>query len=147
MCPISSAAPIRGSLLASAGDGDGMAAQQRGAACRAWLAFPARLLPGIAGRSRRLADRRHRPGVAAGWVYTNGLRPIAYTPLGELFVLAFGFAAVGGSHYLQTLASACGSGGRDDARRFWRVISVNTRDLGTDARVGKNTLAGSAGRR
>lgn len=88
--------------------------------------------------------------LVSGWAYTNGPRPIAYTPLGEVFVLVFfGLAAVGGSYYLQTLsfspaaAVAAAMLGAFGAA----VISVNnTRDLGTDARAGKNTLAVRAGR-
>lgn len=119
----------------------------------AWLAFGMAFLFGIA-----LVARGGWPIVVigllsllAGWAYTGGPRPIAYTPLGELFVIAFfGFAAVGGSHYLQTLSTSLpallaalmlGSFGA-------AVISVNnTRDLATDARVGKNTLAVILGRR
>lgn len=88
--------------------------------------------------------------LAAGWAYTGGPRPVAYTPLGELFVLVFfGLAAVGGSYYLQThtlsaaallVAAMLGSFAA-------AVISVNnTRDRRTDARVGKNTLAVRCGR-
>ena len=63
--------------------------------------------------------------------------------------LFFGLAAVGGSYYLQTLnfspaaAIAAAMLGAFGAA----VISVNnTRDLGTDARAGKNTLAVCVGR-
>lgn len=89
--------------------------------------------------------------LAAGWAYTGGPRPIAYTPLGELFVLGFfGLAAVGGSYYLQTgalsiaaLIAAIMLGAFAAA-----VITVNnTRDRETDARVGKRTLAVHLGRR
>lgn len=88
--------------------------------------------------------------LAAGWAYTGGPRPIAYTPLGELFVMVFfGLAAVGGSYYLQTLSLALPAGlaalmlGAFAAA----VISVNnTRDLATDARAGKHTLAVFLGR-
>ena len=88
--------------------------------------------------------------LAAGWAYTGGPRPIAYTPLGELFVMVFfGLAAVGGSYYLQTLTlspsallAALMLGAFAAA-----VISVNnTRDLATDARAGKRTLAVFIGR-
>jgi len=86
----------------------------------------------------------------AGWAYTGGPKPIAYTPLGELFVLVFfGLCAVGGSYYLQTMSLS--------PLAIWTslalgsfaaaVISVNnTRDLVTDARVGKRTLAVRLGR-
>src|SRR5664280_13515 len=39
--------------------------------------------------------------IASGWAYTGGPWPIAYTPLGELFVIAFfGVGAVGGTYWL-----------------------------------------------
>src|SRR3974390_3941843 len=39
--------------------------------------------------------------IAAGWAYTGGPWPIAYTPLGELFVIGFfGIGAVGGNYWL-----------------------------------------------
>lgn len=41
--------------------------------------------------------------ISCGYAYTAGPKPIAYSPFGELFVLIFfGFAAVGGTYYLQT---------------------------------------------
>jgi 1,4-dihydroxy-2-naphthoate octaprenyltransferase len=87
----------------------------------------------------------------AGWAYTGGPRPIAYTPLGELFVLLFfGLVAVGGSYYLQTLSirSPALLAGAMVGLFGAAVITVNnTRDLATDARVGRRTLAVVLGRR
>ena len=41
--------------------------------------------------------------IVSGWAYTGGRLPIAYTPLGELFVIAFfGVGAVGGTYWLCT---------------------------------------------
>lgn len=83
--------------------------------------------------------------LAAGWAYTCGPMPIAYRPLGELFVwIFFGLAAVGGSYYLQTgtldrnalvVANLVGL-------QAAAVITVNNyRDRDGDARHGKRTLA------
>jgi 1,4-dihydroxy-2-naphthoate octaprenyltransferase len=119
----------------------------------AWLAFALAFLLGIA-----LVVRGGWPivaiglaSLAAGWAYTGGPRPVAYSPLGEIFVLVFfGFAAVGGSYYLQTLTlSAAAVVAAVMLGAFGAaVISVNnTRDLATDARAGKHTLAVRIGRR
>jgi 1,4-dihydroxy-2-naphthoate octaprenyltransferase len=88
--------------------------------------------------------------VAAGWAYTGGPRPIAYSALGELFVwLFFGLGAVMGSYYLQTLGLgwsvfvAASMVGLLAAA----VIAVNNyRDFDNDRKVGKNTLAVRIGR-
>lgn len=88
--------------------------------------------------------------LAAGWGYTGGPRPIAYSPLGELFVfLFFGLFAVVGSYYLHTgsvsplawvAAAALGL-------HAAAVLTVNNyRDLEQDAGVGKRTLAVHLGR-
>jgi len=86
----------------------------------------------------------------AGWAYTNGPRPIAYSALGEGFVIFFfGGAAVGGSYYLQTLSLSPAAllAALQVGLLGAAVISVNnTRDLATDTRVGKNTLAVRVGR-
>lgn len=86
----------------------------------------------------------------AGWAYTGGSRPVAYGPLGELFVLLFfGFCAVGGSYYLQTMSFSLDAIWVSLALGSFAaaVISVNnTRDLDTDARAGKRTLAVRLGR-
>jgi 1,4-dihydroxy-2-naphthoate polyprenyltransferase len=88
--------------------------------------------------------------VAAGWGYTGGPRPIAYSGLGELFVwLFFGLGAVAGSYYLQTLrlgwpiffaATMVGT------LAAAVIVVNNTRDIDNDRKVGKNTLAVRIGR-
>lgn len=87
----------------------------------------------------------------AAWAYTGGPRPIAYTPLGELFVvLFFGLVAVGGSYYLQTLSISPAAllAGAMLGLFGAAVITVNNyRDLETDSRAGKRTLAVVVGRR
>lgn len=89
--------------------------------------------------------------LAAGYGYTGGPRPIAYSPGGELFVfLFFGLAAVIGSYYIQTQAvslnvlfTACAIGALAAA-----VLLVNNyRDLETDIKADKMTLVSHLGRR
>lgn len=88
--------------------------------------------------------------LAAGWAYTGGPKPIAYGPLGEIFVfLFFGLVAVGGSYYLQTLglSTAALLAAALVGIHAAAVITVNNyRDLDGDARNGKNTLAVRLGR-
>jgi 1,4-dihydroxy-2-naphthoate octaprenyltransferase len=82
--------------------------------------------------------------IASGWGYTGGPFPIAYTPFGELFVVAFfGVGAVAGTYFLSTaqidpvaletgLAVGCLTGA---------VLLVNNhRDVNPDTRVGRKTL-------
>jgi 1,4-dihydroxy-2-naphthoate polyprenyltransferase len=88
--------------------------------------------------------------ILAGVLYTGGPRPYGYEGLGELFVfLFFGVVAVVGSYYVQVqelpwqpfvcavpvglLASAI-------------LVVNNVRDLDTDRRAGKRTLAVRLGR-
>ena len=87
--------------------------------------------------------------IASGWAYTGGPWPIAYTPLGELFVIAFfGVGAVGGTYWLcvgnlgaPVLASGLALGLMTGA-----VLLVNNfRDVEADVRVGRRTLAIVAG--
>jgi 1,4-dihydroxy-2-naphthoate octaprenyltransferase len=83
--------------------------------------------------------------IAAGVLYTGGPKPYGYEGLGELFVfLFFGVVAVVGSYFVQTetleweafalsvpvglLASAI-------------LVVNNVRDVDTDRRAGKRTLA------
>jgi 1,4-dihydroxy-2-naphthoate octaprenyltransferase len=88
--------------------------------------------------------------ILCGYAYTAGPRPIAYSPLGELFVLIFfGFAAVGGTFYLQTqtlnstvlvYASTIGS-------MAAAILLINNyRDLDGDEKAQKFTLVHYTGR-
>lgn len=107
-----------------------------GAALVAWGGWPI-LLIGILS-------------LISGWAYTGGRWPIAYSPLGELFVLMFfGVVAVGGTYYLQTfsLSFAALLAGVMLGSFAAAVITVNnTRDIQTDAVVQKRTLAVRLGR-
>lgn len=88
--------------------------------------------------------------ILAGVLYTGGPRPYGYEGLGEVFVfLFFGIVAVAGSYFVQVqelpweafvlavpvglIASAI-------------LVVNNTRDLETDRRAGKRTLAVRMGR-
>ena len=88
--------------------------------------------------------------IAAGVLYTGGPRPYGYEGLGELFVFGFfGVVAVTGSYYVQT------------EELSWLALAVsvpvgllaaailvvnNIRDIDTDRRAGKRTLAVRLGR-
>ena len=88
--------------------------------------------------------------ILAGVLYTGGPRPYGYEGLGEVFVfLFFGIVAVTGSYYVQT----------EELRWEAFVLAVpvgllaaailvvnNVRDLETDRRAGKRTLAVRLGR-
>jgi 1,4-dihydroxy-2-naphthoate octaprenyltransferase len=88
--------------------------------------------------------------ILAGVLYTGGPRPYGYEGLGELFVFAFfGVVAVTGSYYVQTEDLAW--------EAFVLAVPVgllaaailvvnNVRDLDTDRRAGKRTLAVRLGR-
>ena len=88
--------------------------------------------------------------IAAGVLYTGGPRPYGYAGLGELFVfLFFGLVAVNGSYFVQLE--------RLDWLPFGLSVAVgclstailvvnNVRDIETDRRAGKRTLAVRLGR-
>lgn len=88
--------------------------------------------------------------IACGYAYTSGPWPIAYGPLGELYVLAFfGVAAVAGSHYLQTLAfdpRALALGVALGLPAAAVLLLNNDRDLETDRAAGRRTLCHYLGR-
>jgi len=88
--------------------------------------------------------------ILAGVLYTGGPRPYGYEGLGELFVFVFfGIVAVVGSYYVQTeelrweaFALAIPVGLLSSA-----ILAVNNvRDIDTDRRAGKRTLAVRLGR-
>ncbi|MBV9471716.1 MAG: 1,4-dihydroxy-2-naphthoate polyprenyltransferase [Solirubrobacterales bacterium] len=88
--------------------------------------------------------------ILAGVLYTGGPRPYGYEGLGELFVfLFFGIVAVAGSFFVQLK--------RLDWEAFALAVPVgllaasilvvnNVRDIDTDRRAGKRTLAVRLGR-
>jgi 1,4-dihydroxy-2-naphthoate polyprenyltransferase len=88
--------------------------------------------------------------ILAGVLYTGGPRPYGYEGLGELFVfLFFGIVAVAGSFFVQL--------GHLDWEAFALAVPVgllaaailmvnNIRDIDTDRRAGKGTLAVRLGR-
>jgi 1,4-dihydroxy-2-naphthoate octaprenyltransferase len=88
--------------------------------------------------------------ILAGVLYTGGPRPYGYEGLGELFVfLFFGIVAVTGSYYVQiqelpwqAFALAVPVGLIASAI----LVVNNVRDLETDRRAGKRTLAVRLGR-
>jgi len=88
--------------------------------------------------------------IAAGVLYTGGPRPYGYEGLGEVFVfLFFGIVAVAGSYYVQVLHL--------DWEAFALAVPVgllaaailvvnNIRDIDSDRRANKRTLAVRLGR-
>lgn len=92
--------------------------------------------------------------LAAGVAYSGGRRPISHTPFGEVFVwIFFGVLAVAGSHWLQAgrVSLAPLIAGAALGLPAAAVLLVNNlRDVDTDLRAGRRTLAavlGDAGAR
>ncbi len=83
--------------------------------------------------------------LVCGWGYSGGPAPIAYTPLGEIFVLLFfGVFAVAGTSWLASGAVGTASLLAGAALGLFAagVLLVNNhRDREEDARVGRRTLA------
>lgn len=89
--------------------------------------------------------------IAAGVLYTGGPRPYGYAGLGEIFVFCFfGLVAVNGSYYVQLEEVALLPLGLSVAVGLLSsaiLVVNNVRDLETDRRAGKQTLAVKLGRR
>jgi 1,4-dihydroxy-2-naphthoate polyprenyltransferase len=89
--------------------------------------------------------------IAAGLAYTGGPLPIAYTPFGEIFVVAFfGVGAVCGTYWLGTghLGAAAIGASFVVGLPAGAVLMVNNhRDAEADKRIGRRTLAILAGPR
>ena len=83
--------------------------------------------------------------IFSGWAYTGGPLPIAYTPLGEAFVVAFfGVGAVCGTYWLCTGhlgPSAVGAGLAVGFLAGAVLLVNNYRDVEADTCVGRRTLA------
>jgi 1,4-dihydroxy-2-naphthoate octaprenyltransferase len=88
--------------------------------------------------------------ILAGVLYTGGPRPYGYAGLGEVFVfLFFGVVAVNGSYYVQVEELAWLPFGLSisiGAMSTAILVVNNIRDIETDRRAGKNTLAVRLGR-
>ncbi len=89
--------------------------------------------------------------ILAGVLYTGGPRPYGYEGLGELFVfLFFGVVAVTGSYFVQTeqiSAEALALSVPIGLLAAAILVVNNIRDIETDRRAGKRTLAVKLGRR
>jgi len=89
--------------------------------------------------------------IAAGVLYTGGPRPYGYEGLGEVFVfLFFGLVAVNGSFYVQVEELQALPLGLSISIGFLAtaiLVVNNVRDIETDRRAGKMTLAVRTGRR
>ncbi len=101
----------------------------------------------------------------AGWAYTGGPRPYGYLGFGELFVFVFfGLVATAGSAYVQHAPFVISLGGHLFSYTYgwgfvlWAGVPVgllaaallqanNLRDIATDTKSGKKTLAVRLGRR
>jgi len=120
-----------------------------------WAAIGAFAVAGVAGLLLSFAVdlRLLVVGAAcllAGWLYTGGPRPYGYLGLGEVFVfLFFGLVAVNGSYYVQLEQLDALPLGLSIAVGFLAtaiLVVNNVRDLETDRRAAKMTLAVRMGR-
>jgi 1,4-dihydroxy-2-naphthoate octaprenyltransferase len=83
--------------------------------------------------------------IAAAYLYTGGPKPYGYLGLGDLSVfLFFGFGAVAGTYYVQahTVSTLAWLASIPIGALATAILAVNNlRDIETDARAGKHTLA------
>ena len=83
--------------------------------------------------------------IAAGLAYTGGPWPLGYHGLGDVFVFVFfGLAAVLGTYYLQTdeISAVAAAAAVPVGLTVTAILVVNNlRDIETDKRAGKRTLA------
>lgn len=88
--------------------------------------------------------------ILSGFFYTAGPRPLGYIGLGDLFVLIFfGPVAVGGTYYVQSLEinMAVILSGFAPGLISVAILTVNNlRDINSDRKTGKRTLAVRLGR-
>ncbi len=88
--------------------------------------------------------------IAAGFLYTGGPKPYGYAGLGEIFVfLFFGLVSVNGSYYVQLEELAWLPFGLSVAIGLLStaiLVVNNVRDIDSDRRANKNTLAVRIGR-
>lgn len=89
--------------------------------------------------------------IMAGFAYTSGPSPLAYNGLSDLFVmLFFGFAAVGGTVYVQvgSLPAATWFAAGAVGSTITALLGVNNiRDIETDRMAGRRTIPVLIGRR
>ena len=117
-----------------------------------WLAFAVAVAAGIylATVAGPVILAVGAASILAGVLYTGGPRPYGYAGMGELFVfLFFGLVAVNGSYYVQLeeldwlpFALSIPVGLLSTAI----LVVNNVRDIETDRRAGKRTLAVRLGR-
>jgi 1,4-dihydroxy-2-naphthoate polyprenyltransferase len=117
------------------------------------LSFALALLPGawLVARGGWPIVAIGLASIAAGAAYTAGRRPVAYSGWGEAFViLFFGVVAVAGMYYLHAGRVGLAPLVTGVAVGFLAaavLVVNNLRDIDSDRRVGKNTLAVRLGRR
>jgi 1,4-dihydroxy-2-naphthoate octaprenyltransferase len=83
--------------------------------------------------------------IVCAYIYTGGPYPLAYNGLGELFVLVFfGFVAVGGTYYVQTLTidkAVIVAGYIAGSLATVLLVINNLRDVASDEASNKKTMA------